>query len=118
MPKNKEIQSESPKIGITAKLRKYTHEFLGYYIYFQLKGTSVFSSDFSGLPCLLQLYTSLHLLDYRKVWNIERWKSFDLYFCIKDFFFFSDKNILQNGVDALLKIDDAFFIKSLWHKHL
>ena len=27
------------------------------------KGTNVFSSDFSGLQCLLQLYSSLHLSD-------------------------------------------------------
>ena len=42
-----------------------------------LKGTDIFSSDFSGLPCLLQLYTRLHLSDYRTFWNTERWKSFD-----------------------------------------
>ena len=43
----------------------------------KFKGTNVFSSDFSGLSCLLQLYTWLHLSDYRKFWNTERWKSFD-----------------------------------------
>ena len=42
-----------------------------------LKGTSVFASDFSGLPCLLQLKTRSYLSDYRKNWNTERWKSFD-----------------------------------------
>ena len=30
------------------------------------KGTNVFSSDFSGLLCFMQLYTRLHLSDYRK----------------------------------------------------
>ena len=42
-----------------------------------LKGTNVFSSDFSSLPCLLQIYTRLHLSDYREFWNTERLKSFD-----------------------------------------
>ena len=41
------------------------------------KGTNVFSSDFSGLACLLHLYTRLNLLDYRKLWNNGRWKSFE-----------------------------------------
>ena len=31
----------------------------------------------SGLSCLLQLYTRLHLSEYRKFWNTERWKSFN-----------------------------------------
>ena len=38
----------------------------------QIKGMNVFSSDFSGLPCLLQVYTRLHLSDYPKFWNTER----------------------------------------------
>ena len=42
-----------------------------------IKGTNVFSSDFLGLPCLMQLYTRLHLSDYRKFWNTERCKSFN-----------------------------------------
>ena len=37
----------------------------------KLKRTNVFTSEFSGLPCLLQLYTRLHLLDYSKFWNTE-----------------------------------------------
>ena len=37
-----------------------------------IKGTNVFSLDFSGLPCLLQFYTMLRLSDYRKFWNTER----------------------------------------------
>ena len=41
-----------------------------------VKGTNVFSSVFSGLPCLLQVYTRFHLSDYRIFWNNERWKSF------------------------------------------
>ena len=40
-----------------------------------LKGTNVFSSHFSGLPCVLQFFTGLHLSDYRKFLNTERWKS-------------------------------------------
>ena len=43
----------------------------------RIKGTSVFEPDFSGLPCLLQLYTKLYLSDYRKFWKTERWRSFD-----------------------------------------
>ena len=75
-----------------------------------LKGTNIFSSDFSGLTCLLQLHIRLHLSDNRKFWNTE-------------------------GVDAFTNTDDAFLTKSwtfhlvriirfcsnfasLWHKHL
>ena len=42
-----------------------------------LRVQTFFSSDFSGLSCLLQLFTRLHLSDYRKFWNTEKWKSFD-----------------------------------------
>ena len=42
-----------------------------------IKGTNVLTTDFSVLPCLLQIYNRLHLQDYRKFWNTERWKSFD-----------------------------------------
>ena len=31
-----------------------------------IKGTNVLTSDFSDLPCLLQLYNRLQLSDYRK----------------------------------------------------
>ena len=41
--------------------------------FMSFKGTNVFSPDFF----LLQLYTRLHLSDYPKFWNTERWKSFD-----------------------------------------
>ena len=36
------------------------------------KGMNDFAPDFSGLPCLLQLYTGLHLSDYRKFWNTKK----------------------------------------------
>ena len=32
-----------------------------------IKGANVFPSDFLGLPCLLQLYTRLHLSNYGKL---------------------------------------------------
>ena len=35
------------------------------------KGTNIFSSDFSGLPCVLQLYTRLHLSDYRQFGTLK-----------------------------------------------
>ena len=42
-----------------------------------IKGTNVFSSDLSGLPCLMQLYTRLHLSDYPKFGNTDRSESSD-----------------------------------------
>ena len=65
---------------------------------------------FQVLPCLLQLYTRLHLSitvhfrtlkDGSLLLNI-----FASNIC------FSDRNIFQNDVDALSKIDDTFLTKS------
>ena len=98
-----------------------------------ITGTNVFSSDFSGLPCLLHLYTRLHLSDYSKFWNTERWKSFDYYFCIKQLF---KRQIhlpkwrwrfVKNRWRLLTKSWTFFLVQiirlcsnlaSLWHKHL
>ena len=70
---------------------------------------NVLASDFSGLPCLLQHFNRLHLSDYRKFWSTERWKSFNILASNNRF---SDRNIFQNDVEALSKIDDAFLTKS------
>ena len=98
-----------------------------------VKYTSVFAWDFSVLSCLLQLYTRLHLSDYRCFGTLK-----DTSLLINSFLTnncFSGRNIFQNGVDPSSKIDDAFLTKSwpfhlvriirlcsnlagLWHKHL
>ena len=79
------------------------------------KGACVSASDFSDLPSLLQLYTRLYLSDYRKFWNPERWWVFWLIFFASNNRF-NDRNIFQNGVDALSKVDDAFLTIS-WRFH-
>ena len=75
-----------------------------------LKGTNVLSPDFSGLPCLLQLYTGYicritvnfgTMKDGNRLIN-----SFASSNC------FSNRNIFQNGVHALSKINDTFLTKS------
>ena len=64
----------------------------------------------SGLPYLLQLYTRLYLSDHRKFWNTERWKPLINIFASNNCL--SERNIFQNGVDILSKIDEAFLAKS------
>ena len=61
---------------------------------------------FLGLPCLLQLYTRLHLSDYCKFRTLKDRSLLINIFASNNCF--SDRNIIQNGVDALSKIDDAF----------
>ena len=42
-----------------------------------IKGTNCFPRDWQGLPRLLQLLTLLHVSDYDKFCNTERWKCFE-----------------------------------------
>ena len=64
-------------------------------------GTSVFASEFSGLPCLLLLYTCY--ICWITV-NFETLKNGSLLIniCASNNCF-SDRNIFQNGVAALSK---------------
>ena len=89
------------------------------------KATISFREDWLGLPCLVQLLTWLHVSDYHKIWNNERWESLtntlasNKYLCHRDIF--------QNGVNTFSKIvinhfcqraQNFVYFTNTWSKYL